>query len=238
VTFDPHKFFNHGAPVTETPYEKNTREQYEALGRFVEAFEEMVLETRTCCLDLLTFGLSQQRRKLVAIPLYYDTLGAKAVFDIFRAVFIETISDQEYQTKHGLAEAEVREFSSVLSKINGHYNDLSNRRNDLLHGTWFVGLTSVEDKDGSRFEDKDGSRFYVRRLRVSGKGLSEVPLPTTVTELIALRDQCWEVRTWISTIHACLPLKAGKPFNECFEYRDQQWYRLWPLPITPLATKP
>ena len=227
MTFDPHKFFNHGAPVTETPYEKNTREQFEALGRFVQAFEEMVFAARLCCLELLAFGLSQQQRRLVAIPLYYNNLGAKAVFDIFRAVFIETISDENYRTTHSLAEAEIQKFSSVLSKINRHYDDLSNRRNDLLHGTWIMGAASAEDPDGSKFR--------VHRLRVSGTGLSEVALPTTATELLALRDQCQEVRRWIWTIFGCLPFMAGtlmpgNSFNECFECRGGQWRRVWPLP--------
>jgi hypothetical protein len=217
--------------MTDTPYEKNTREQYEALGRFVEAFEEMVHEARTCCLlDLLQFGLSPQQKKLVEIPLYYHALGAKAVFDIFRAVFIETIRDEDYRTKHAIAHAEIDKFSSVLSKINGHYEDLCSRRNDLLHGTWFVGYTSAEDDDSSK--------FHVHRLRVSGKGLSAVSLPSTAPELLALRDQCQEVREWICTVHACLPHRDIKPFKECFEYRGQQWHRLWPSPGIPLATKP
>jgi hypothetical protein len=88
--------------MTDTAYQKNTREQYEALGRFVEAFEAMVHEARTCCLDLLQSGLSRQQKKLVEIPLCYHALGAKAVFEIFRAVFYETISDMDYRTKYGL----------------------------------------------------------------------------------------------------------------------------------------
>jgi hypothetical protein len=214
--------------MTNTPYEKNTKEQYEALGRFVEAFEQMVHEARTCCLDLLQFGLSRQQKKLVEIPLYYHTLGAKAVFDIFRAAFFETISDEEYRTKHNIEEAEVQNFSSVLKKINGHYEDLCNRRNDLLHGTWFVGYVG---------EDEDCLKFHVHRQRLSGKGLSAVPLPSTAAELLVLRDQCQEVREWICTVHACLPHRDVKPFEECFEHRGQQWHRLWPSPGISLATK-
>jgi hypothetical protein len=166
VTTPPAQRFTH--VMTDTPYQKNTREQYEALGRFVEAFEEMVHEARTCCLlDLLQFGLSRQQKKLVEIPLYHSAIGAKVVVEIFRAVFIETISDEEYRTKHNIEKAEIENFSSVLSKISRHYGDLCNRRNDLLHGTWFVGYRSAEDDDGSK--------FHIHRLRVSGEGLSAVP---------------------------------------------------------------
>jgi hypothetical protein len=214
--------------MTDTPYEKNTKEQYEALGRFVEAFEEMVAEARLCCLDLLQFGLSRQQKKLVEIPLYHSAIGAKAVFDIFRAVFIETIRDTDYETKHNIEEAEIQKFSSVLSKISGHYGDLCNRRNDLLHGTWHVGYVG---------EDPDSPTFHVRRLRVSGTGLSAVSLPNTASELLALHDQCQEVREWICTIHASLPSKDIKPFDKCFERREGQWHRLWPSPGIPLATK-
>src|SRR5262249_53892352 len=153
-------------------------------------------------------------KRLVAIPLYYHALGAKAVFDIFRAVFIETIRDEDYQTKHAIGPTEIDNFSSVLSQINGHYDDLCSKRNNLLHGTWFVGYRSAQDDDASK--------FHVYRQKLSRTGLSAVSLPSTAPELLTLRDQCEEVRWWISTVHACLPHRDIKPFKECFEYRGQQ----------------
>src|ERR1700687_1508337 len=129
--------------MTEDPscsheYHKNTKEQYEALGRFVEAFEAMVHEARMCCIDLLGRDLTSKQKWLVAIPLFHQSFSAKPIFETFHAVLVETISDKEFHEKYNLAPEHIKFFSSVLSAISGEYSDLSNKRNNLLHGTWFV----------------------------------------------------------------------------------------------------
>jgi hypothetical protein len=53
-------------------YEKNAKEQYEALGRFVEAFEYMVRQVRGTCLEML--ASSWEHGELVDVALNHPAL--------------------------------------------------------------------------------------------------------------------------------------------------------------------
>ncbi|HWN48568.1 MAG TPA: hypothetical protein VNO18_01820 [Xanthobacteraceae bacterium] len=67
-------------------YEKNTKEQYEALGRFVEAFEAMVNEVRESTIALIE--RDRKHGRLIEIALHHHVLTAKPLYEIFRAVVI------------------------------------------------------------------------------------------------------------------------------------------------------
>jgi hypothetical protein len=204
-------------------YEKNTKEQYEALGRFVEAFEAMVNEARVCCIDLLGAGLTHRQQQLIAIPLHHQSFSAKPVFDTFRAVFFEVIADKKFQKEHRLAEADVKTFSGVLGAISGEYGDLTSQRNNLLHGTWFIGYRGPDNPDASI--------FYVNKFTTSSTGLRQLELPKTATELDALRSRCEQARTWINTVHGCLPTsRASLTLDRCFKLDGKIWERIWPSP--------
>jgi hypothetical protein len=60
-------------PSKSDAYAKNTKEQYEALGRFIEAFEMMVERTRSNCVELLERGKSH--KELVTIALHHAALN-------------------------------------------------------------------------------------------------------------------------------------------------------------------
>jgi hypothetical protein len=213
------------ATDTSSAYEKNTKEQYEALGRFIEAFEAMVHEARTCCIDMLAIGLTNARRQLIAIPLYHQSFSAKPTFDVFRAVFNETIREEGFRTKHTIADADIDCFSGVLGAISGEYEKLASKRNNLLHGTWYIGYQSADDAEAST--------FYIDKFATTGNGLSPVDMPKTAADLDDLRKRCEEARTWISTLHGCLPTSsAGLQIKECFEVSGKVWKRIWPSPHT------
>jgi hypothetical protein len=204
-------------------YEKNVTKQYEALGRFVEAFEMMVNEARGCCIKLLGRGLTSRQVDLVAIPLHHQSFSAKAIFETFRTVLVETIKHKKFAETHGLSEEGIDDFSSVLAATNSEYESLANKRNNLLHGTWFVGYRGSHDPDAET--------FYVSKFTTSGEGLKAVKLPKTTAELDTLRERCEQTRTWITTIHACVPpISIGKSFADCFKRKGKQWERTWPSP--------
>jgi hypothetical protein len=71
-------------------YNKNTQEQYEALGRFVVAFEAMVNEVRDCSINLLL--TEDEVSALVDIAFHHPVLTAKPLFEIFRALIVEFLS--------------------------------------------------------------------------------------------------------------------------------------------------
>jgi hypothetical protein len=205
-------------------YQKNTKEQYEAIGRFVEAFEGMVHEARTCCINLLTRGLSDKQSDLISIPFYHYSFSAKGIFETFRAVLVEILSDKEYADQH-LGEGDINCFRGVLAAISGEYDKLQSKRNNLLHATLFVGYMGSGDLDAST--------FYARKFAATGDGLSLIELPNTAQALDELRIRCDEVKTWISTIHACLPTGPNNlRVRDCFglDKTTKVWQRLWPSP--------
>jgi hypothetical protein len=161
-------------------YKKNTMAQYEALGRFVEAFELMVHEARVDCINMLSYDLPIGKGKLIAIPFYHQVFSAKPLFDVFRAVLREIIDDPQYQTKHGLTKSHVEQFSGVLKAIASEYEQLSNKRNNLLHGTWFVGYRGHDNPDAESFQ--------VRKYTTSANGLVAIDLPKTAPEVIIPRQ--------------------------------------------------
>jgi hypothetical protein len=205
-------------------YEKNTQEQYAALGRFVESFEKMVHHARTGCHDLIVDGygnLEYPQVRLVGVPLYHQSLAAKPIYEIFRAILIEKITDPQYQKRYNISPDQVGIFSGVLAAISGEYEALANKRNDLLHGTWFVGYASGEDPYAAT--------FHVSRYRTAADGMSKLRLPSTAPELNILSDRCDQTATWISAILSCVPpSKAKLSVEKCFRRDGKIWERIWP----------
>jgi hypothetical protein len=196
-------------PEDEPPsaYDKNRREQYTALGRFVEAFEALVNETRDCCLEIV-LGSGVANIRLVEIAFHHQAMTAKPLFEILHAMIAEIIKEPiapEYP------EREI--FSQVLKQINKEYMDLANKRNNLLHGTWFIGYSSPDDPDSKTFQ--------IRKFRTSQNGLKQLELPTEASELDALTIRCIAARDWLSLLCACLGgTKAAFSVRERFYHPD------------------
>ena len=78
---------------------------YEALGRFVEAFESMVHETRSIAIRLLSDGKNTYHHDLIEIAFHHNCMTAKPLFEIFRAIVIKMVSAsieaQEFRKKSG-----------------------------------------------------------------------------------------------------------------------------------------
>ena len=146
--------------TNEEAYATNTKEQYEELGRFVEAFELMVNEVRETCIDLLS--KDGDHRDLVRIAFHHQSLSAKPSIEIMRTIVTEVVSNPS-SFHHGDKEI----FVEVLGKIQGAYEHLSNMRNNLLHGTWFVGFVSEDDPNAERFTCANTQRAPAA-LRKSG----------------------------------------------------------------------
>ena len=152
-----------------TEYEKNTKEQYESLGRFVEAFELMVHEARISGIDLISLDGSKRIKRMDEIAFYHQSLTAKPLFEMFRATMMETVTDPDFRKKHEISDIDCEYFAGVFTAASAEYNDLVNKRNNLLHGTWFIGYPSEEDEHSST--------FHVHKGVVTKTRLSSVELP-------------------------------------------------------------
>lgn len=219
-------------------YQKNTKEQYEMLGRFVEAFELMVHEVREASIELT--GRDGRNRALLEVTFHHQALTAKPLFDIFRVTIVEILNDvlQEQKDRaEGIYESDpplvvdrngnpfpltLKDRDTVLGVIGfiqGKYESLVNRRNDLLHGTWFVGFVSVDDPHSAN--------FHIRKLRGTKKGLSNVDdLPKSANELKSLTDQCGALRNWISWLGSCL--RDSVRIADTFQFTEGTWWFVTP----------
>jgi hypothetical protein len=198
-------------PTNDEAYRKNTKEQYEALGRFVEKFELMVYEVREVCIDRICSGIgSIERKQLVEISFHHQAMTAKPLYDIMRAIIAEIVN-KPTSPHH----ADAANFKSLLGHIEGEYNHLFQKRNELLHGTWFIGFVS--------HSDPDAEAFFLRKYKTSADGLvAAKELPKNAAELLALKDRCDVLRTWIGQVDSCL--RDADPLSEYFKYEDKTWF--------------
>lgn len=208
-------------------YHKNTKEQYEALGRFVESFEAMVHEVRMSSIEIVAHDLNGFKRGLVATSFFHPGFGAKPTFDIFIALISEACKSEVFCAAGHIDKEDLPRLSSILSEINGEYERLCNKRNSLLHGTWYIGCEDASDWKSSM--------FHVSRFAVGASGVVPVPMPKTAAELLKLAARCEETRDWIATVYASVTGKPGCKILDCFRQyqfgkkeKEKRWERIWP----------
>src|SRR5262249_5540699 len=161
------------------------KEQYEALGRFVVAFEAMVNEIRDCSISLLQTG--HVSSALVDIAFHHRALTAMPLFEVFRALIIESLG----LPGTTVAPEDKDIFQGVLKTIASEYSKLTNIRNTLLHGTWYIGYTTNEDPNSDT--------FFLRKFKPASSGLAkEEDVPSRAFDLLALTDRCDDTRNWIA----------------------------------------
>jgi hypothetical protein len=218
-------------------YKKNTTEQYESLGRFVEAFERMVHEVRESSVALIE--RDGKHARLIEVALHHQALTAKPLFDIFRALIIEIIDDAirtEKDEEAGIidgdpplladAHRKPRHFTikerdtylGALAALAAEFEDLANRRNELLHATWFVGFV---DND-----DPNASEFYARKYKTTKAGLTPIDLPKSASQLKDLSTRCEDATNWVAWLHSCI---AGEDcILDRFQPHAKKWWLIWP----------
>lgn len=194
--------------VKSEAYHKNTKEQYEILGRFVEAFEMMVDEVRSTCSMLM--GPNPFDDRLPIIVFHHSAMTAKPLFDMMRAMIAQL-------TKGDLIDDEERPiFAGVLAQMGQEYEKLASMRNNLLHGTWFIGYRSAEDPEAEE--------FYVRKQTATKQGLGLLELPKTAKELDELRQRCELVRDHVGALLDCIPLVGnGSTIVRRFKFAQERW---------------
>jgi hypothetical protein len=169
----------------------------------------MVNEARETCIDLLS--KDRDHRDLVQIAFHHQVITAKPLFEIMRAIVTEIVNVSDnfhYATR--------KTFGDVLGKTQRIYEHLANMRNNLLHGTWFVGFVSDADPNAAT--------FYLRKYTTSADGLVEMNLPKKAEDLRQLRDDCDIVRDFIAGIEYCL--RTTTKITDYFEEREERWVLL------------
>ncbi|MBX9773660.1 MAG: hypothetical protein K2Y71_04525 [Xanthobacteraceae bacterium] len=171
---------------------KNTKDQYEALGRFVEAFEAMVDKARSVSVDLLSRSAAHEN--LVTIALHHPVMTATPLFEIMRAMIMEILKEDRHPLHN-----DRQLYAAVLRQISTEYMDLVSTRNNLLHGTWFVGHVSL-----AGIGVDEAKEFFIRKHKPTKDGLDQLDLPKKPEELLKLVERCQKTGTWIVVLYTFL----------------------------------
>jgi hypothetical protein len=184
----------------------------------------MVGTVRSVSVMILSTPLNSQ--PLVNTVLHHQALTAKPQMEIARALLAIILHDDASRKNLNIDEQDKAAFLGILGQIHAEYNDLVNARNNLLHGTWFIGYASQDQQDFSEFS--------VAKFTTSKSGLRVVEdLPKTAKEMQELSTRCEKMTDWIHRLHACLAFSGqGIKITNNFFYdaEAKQWCRTPPSP--------
>jgi hypothetical protein len=163
----------------EDRHRRQTKEIFEALGRFVVGFESLINTTRTTIMFLVgAVGAPAGRVRTI---LHHDAMMAKALVEILRAA----VKDRLTTDAPPLPKEEQETAGKVIDNVASRFRTLYEGRNALLHGTWHVGWGNEESADFSE--------FLVTNYKVTPEGLknaSDAEAVSTAQHLKTLRLEC------------------------------------------------
>lgn len=197
-------------------YDRQTKEQFEALGRFVQAYEMMIDHVRSVAKFCVQ---NPQNSGMVSLIFNHSCMTAKPLWELCHAFMRQKIR------RGGYSEADAA--LSILAQFNKEFADLTKLRNGMLHGTWYIGAASSKQED---FSD-----LHVHKFEVSKDGLTPRHLPKSAGELLALVDRCDEAGNLLLILHGCVG--AGLSIAGNFIQNSEGWWDR-PQELKPPKRKP
>src|ERR1700733_5513178 len=132
---------------------KALKEEFKSRGLFTAAGERFTVteEVRDICVVCICRGLRSvvENETIVEIPFHHQVMTAKPLYDIMRAIIAEIVSKSNHS--HFVESEQIKD---LLGYIEGAYSNLYNQRNELLHGTWFIGCPTGADPFAKEFHIK------------------------------------------------------------------------------------
>jgi hypothetical protein len=121
-------------------FDEQTEDLYAAIGQFAVEFEHVCNYLRVIIMTILNKeGLDNEK----VMQILLSDLTAEPLRSLVASLIPETQQLSETDRK-------------VVSKILNSVQDLTKNRNDVLHGTWFIGWASVGDTE---FKTAPGVKF-------------------------------------------------------------------------------
>lgn len=138
---------------TKQKYDEQTEDLYAAIGRFAVEFEHVCHRMRVIIMTILgKEGLAND--KVMQILLSEQTAEPLRGVVVSLIYETQTLSDTDRKIVH-----------KILKEI----QDLTKLRNDVIHGTWFIGWVSSDDTE---FTDALGIKFKKDKDGVATKNFS------------------------------------------------------------------
>lgn len=200
--------------VSQEIYARTTLEQFAALGRFVQEFEELVTSVRSNCLWLLPVRTIDDQ-PLLNVLLHHPVMTAMPLFDCMRALYGALLE----QSGDLIDPEEALAVRSILRQSTSSMQKLAGRRNSLLHGYWLIGRHASND---------DIDSVNVIKGKISADGLLYDWPVTSVKDLDVLRLQCAELRDILIQLGGAfrwekLTGRKGTRVRSAFKLADGRW---------------
>lgn len=192
-------------------YERQTKEQFETLGRFVQAFELMVDAARNGCLTLAADNARHAR--ILRVVFHYHTMTAQPLFDMWRGIVAEFARPEEDAAPSREAEEDRGVATKVLAQMADEYGRLARHRNDFLHGTWFIGWAGPADQDFSRLN--------VFRARITKGGFAAAEMPKDVQGMSAYINRFESMALMLQ--RATFVVLTRQTFSANFVFDGESW---------------
>jgi hypothetical protein len=191
----------------EQRYQRQTKESFEYVGRFVQAFELMVGRVHSGVLNLTSNGPKHQR----LINIIFNGMAANTLFATWRSLLAEIVNDPHYKV-----DKETRLLTmKILSQAAEEYQALLTLRNDMLHGRWHIGWASQSDEDFSEIK--------VTKFKSTAKGFQTAPTPSTIDEIKSIIGRCDELGRNISALDMCLTTPGVGSLASNFSKVNGKW---------------
>jgi hypothetical protein len=181
---------NWGSKMSEIPrerleaYKQQTNDEYAALGRYVQAFEDVCERLRIIVVFLLArCGLRNQ--VLARILVEHENITALPLLKVTRAMMQELYGENKDAMK-------------ILKQLYDDFEPEIRRRNHYLHGSWRIGWGNLTEREYSsdslahkaKFSPKDG--FWIETVVKS------------VEQLRGVIDRLEEIGSGFSRLDSCL----------------------------------
>jgi hypothetical protein len=168
----------------------HAREQFAALGLFIQNFENIVATLRGECSRILRggqIGVKWENPKthlfqwnICSLALHHEVMTARPVVDIWQALMAEECRALVVLSK--ISERDAKTVAEIVVELANKFRALSNARNRLVHATWSIGRWWPSDADLSV--------VHVEKHKVSKEGLQKRDdLPCSFEELLKLGKQ-------------------------------------------------
>jgi len=176
--------------------ETETTALYASLGEFVAKFELTVFSIR----QLLMFVVTSHGAPQSLVTPAYAELTASPL----RAAMLSTCA-KAIDMREDYDDREREIANQILCAICARFGKLTEARNDIVHGTWFIGWASEDQTDFTQ-----ASGFKPKNTK---NGVRHTDISRTVGDFDALIDECHDL---YDLINRMMVLIHGFTFSKNF----------------------
>lgn len=170
--------------------DRQTNELYASLGQFTVKFEHVCFAIENCIVAILGHeGLhSQKVARILLAGITADPLRA-----LFQSLYAEINKDQ--------ATDEVKIIKDILAR----FQKLTQDRNNIVHGKWFIGWASEQDTD---FSKANGIK-----LDKNSSGFNPKNFPYTLDDFNNFIKEAEELGKIFQRLHGCIFIQTSVAKN-------------------------